>query len=71
MSFNKHILYPACCNDKVCKKCDRPWGSPADGCYERPHNITMVLKTPKDHGSMKHEEFSSREGEIDYDKSYG
>jgi len=24
---------------KVCKKCDRPWGSSAEGCYEKPHNV--------------------------------
>ena len=75
---NNLILYslPSGNADQVCKKCDRPWGSPADGCYERPHNITMVkaLNTPKDQNSVKHEEFSSEEEEeeeIDYDKSYG
>ena len=46
------------------------WGSPADGCYERPHNITMVVKTPKNQEDSKDEAFSS-EKEIDYDKSYG
>ena len=56
---------------KVCKKCDRLWGSPSEGCYEKPHNITTVLKTPKDQGGMKNEEYSSEDEEIDYDKSYG
>ena len=77
---NNLISYSIPCGDadQVCKKCDRPWGSPADGCYEKAHNITMVraLNTSNDYGSVKHEEFSSEEEgeeeeEIDYDKSYG
>ncbi len=36
-----------CCDGKVkskgcrelCKKCDRPWGTLADECYEKDHNI--------------------------------
>ena len=36
-----------CCDGKVksrgceelCKKCDRAWGTPAEGCYEKEHNI--------------------------------
>lgn len=37
--------------------------------------MVRALNTPKDHDSVKHEEFSSEEEEedeeIDYDKSYG
>ncbi len=35
----------------TCRKCDRPWGSPADGCFRRSHNLVDVEeeeeKSPK------------------------
>ena len=64
---NRSISYSDVRNIQVCKKCDRPWGSQADGCYEKPHNI-MLLNTPKKQDSLR--ESTSEEG-IDYDKSYG
>ena len=67
---NHLIIFFDARNDQVCKKCDRPWGSEADGCYEKPHNIRL-LKTPKDQDSTMHAEPSSEEEKIDYDKSYG
>ena len=38
-----------CCDRKskskgcreVCKKCDKPWGTRANGCYEKEHNIII------------------------------
>ena len=38
-----------CCDRKskskgcreVCKKCDKPWGTKANGCFEREHNIII------------------------------
>ncbi len=27
---------------KVCKKCDRKWGLPADECYKTKHNVIEV-----------------------------
>lgn len=27
---------------KLCKKCDKPWGTIADNCYEKPHNIVNL-----------------------------
>ena len=27
-----------------CKKCNRPWGSSANGCYKKPHNVTHQLE---------------------------
>ena len=40
-----------CCNlkanskgcKKVCKKCDKPWGSDAHGCFEKPHNVIELI----------------------------
>ena len=38
-----------CCDRKskskgcreVCKKCDKPWGTRANGCFEKEHNIVV------------------------------
>lgn len=27
---------------KLCKKCDRPWGSEPRGCYKKPHNVRRL-----------------------------
>ena len=34
---------------KVCKKCDRAWGTPADGCFDKPHNV-ITLSESKEQG---------------------
>ena len=28
--------------EKLCKKCDKSWGTTADNCYEKPHNIVNL-----------------------------
>ena len=41
------FVWNECCDGKnksrgckeLCKKCDNPWGTPTDHCYEKPHNI--------------------------------
>ena len=31
------IKTPGC--QEICKKCEKPWGTLADDCYEKEHNI--------------------------------
>jgi hypothetical protein len=33
---------------KMCKKCDRPWGSEPRGCYKKPHNVRRLSTYGKD-----------------------
>ena len=43
-----------CCDRKaksrgcteLCKKCDRPWGTKANECFEKDHNIIVVSEAP-------------------------
>ena len=42
-------LFPCCGRNRnqegcleICKKCERPWGSPAFKCFIKPHNVTDI-----------------------------
>lgn len=45
----------SCCEGKVksrgcvemCKKCERPWGTPTEDCFVKEHNIVTVEKKGK------------------------
>ena len=55
-----------CCNlranskgcRKVCKKCDKAWGTSAPGCFEKPHNVIELTSKEAEieDGRMPHKD---------------